>query len=307
MNSVLEQLAAATWQRLEHARRFDVRLGEETLTDILALELARSHSPHVKLLQTKKADEAVNGTDILMKIRISGRVHAFAIQAKKIGRLKEQYRSLNAPAGSTGRRQIDVLEFYATQIKARPMYLLYNHINALNSGIWRPPVWHCCRSLDQEQMGCTLVPAARIREVLTSPRGRRTFHHIHSNKDARPWRCIECPRGLRATIPRKEDAAKGVDAPQERTEPAERQEHTWPDWLWERSSDSPLSDDDLFRLHGQDVRLPDEPIADAVPLERVADRSQEDLEPDRADVAQRLKRPRLVPRRVLLIDQHAPD
>ena len=82
MSSVAEKIAEATWQRLEQARRHRVRLGEETLTDILTLELVRSKPNNYKLLQTTKSDEAAYGTDLELHIRVGKRTtFVAAIQA----------------------------------------------------------------------------------------------------------------------------------------------------------------------------------------------------------------------------------
>ena len=279
LNSVYEQLAEATWERLAQARHFDVRLGEETLTDMLVLEWARSALSSltpIRLYQPTKSEEAVRGTDIEMRLRV-GRRSAIvaAIQAKKINTSTTRYDSLNALTGKTRSRQIDVLEAYASQTRATPLYLLYNHVTTSN--IWG--VWHCGFWPDRQQLGCTLVPSARIRDVLVAPRGRRKFCDIHAFPEAMPWRCIECPRGLDATSPCSRGAGGRAARFSALAEGVAAREGAWPGWLWERPSGTPISDADLADLHGR-VRLPDD-------LPAMEDRAE---------------RPRLIPRWILLVD-----
>ena len=293
LNSIFEQIAEATWRRLEQAKRLDVRLGEETLTDILALELARSNTRNVRLIQTTKADEAKQGTDIEMRIH-TDRSNAIplAIQAKKINRLATRYDSLSAKI-DTKRRQIDVLDFYAKGIGAKPLYLLFNHIPRPHQS-----TWHCTHPFDPPQLGCTLVPSARIRQVLAQ-RGHRNFHSIHSFPDAIPWRCIECLRGHVLRLPCTKRMDSRVAPLRALADADSAQEGAWPEWLWEHPGDT-LSEDDLTRLHGGEIRLP-ATGDDAEPPEEASGERADRL--NRAAFVERPEPPRLVPRWVLLVDQ----
>jgi hypothetical protein len=54
-----ERISEDTWNRLKQAQELEVRLGEETLTDILSLDFARLAGTHeIKLFQTPKPEEA---------------------------------------------------------------------------------------------------------------------------------------------------------------------------------------------------------------------------------------------------------
>lgn len=279
MSSVAEQIAEATWQRLEQARRYDVRLGEETLTDLLALEWARSNRDHYRLFQTTKAHEARRGTDIEIRIRVGrGSAIVVAIQAKKLSRSTDRYVTLGARVRSTGYRQIDVLERFAKQSRAKALYLLYNHIDVPNPARY----WHCCRELDKPQLGCTLVPAAHIREVLDWRRGGRDFRSIHSHRGVVPWRCLfECPKALDPSA----RGTKGIEAHAHRllalADSGFAIDGAWPNWLWDREGDEPMSEDELTRLYEGEVRS----------FDSLAEQGPGSSEP-----------PRLVPRRVLLVD-----
>ena len=284
--TVAEQIAEDTWQRMKYARLFDVRLGEETLTDILALEWARysskTSSPS-RLFQTTKMDEAVRGTDLEIYVHVGNRrAIILAVQAKKLDKSTGRYLTLNANAGKNNGRQINVLEMYAHQIEAIPLYLLYNYVDSFNSQM----TWHCRREPDRTQMGCTLVPSRRIHDVLGWPRGRRSFNCIHTFSDAVPWRCVlDCPRGLDLSAPCVEKVGGHFGARSLLAETEHAIEGRWPESIWEREDNSPLSLDELRILHGgRDARLTND-----------------------AAVDHRESEPRLVPRRILLIDEQGGD
>ena len=63
LTSLLEDLAKTTWHRLHDARELSIRFGEETITDLLLLDLRRSQPINAAIIQTPKSDEAVSGTD----------------------------------------------------------------------------------------------------------------------------------------------------------------------------------------------------------------------------------------------------
>lgn len=192
--SVAEQIAQNTWGWLGLSRHFKTRLGEETLTDLLILDLvSRSPNRNLMVFPTSKIREATQGTDLVICVHRGGtKADIYAIQAKKLyppGR----YGALKARSGNTSKLQIDTLERYAMAIKAVPLYLLYNHIDNLVS----PQIyWHCCQPVDIEQFGCTLTPSWCIRDAI-SFRGCRTFEHMHSNRATLPWQCAFCCPGLR--------------------------------------------------------------------------------------------------------------
>ncbi len=52
---LFEELAQSTWTRLGLSWDYNISQGEETITDLLQLEIARFGSPHVRVLKTTKA------------------------------------------------------------------------------------------------------------------------------------------------------------------------------------------------------------------------------------------------------------
>ena len=185
-----EQIADDTWGRIKQSWDVNVRLGEETLTDLLALDFTRSMKDRAKLFQSSKTEESKRGTDLEIRIHAGGnRATAFAVQAKKLDR-SQRYDHLNAKVKSSDCSQIDILEMYSQRARAIPLYLLYNYVRRDDIR----PYWHCCRCPDERQLGCTLVPSWIIHRAITT-RGRRNFDSIHTSCAALPWRCLfDCPQ-----------------------------------------------------------------------------------------------------------------
>ena len=180
-----ERVASDVWRRLGRAAGLGARLGEETLTDILVLDmLPHRRTNAFAIHHPTKTQESRSGADVLIVVRYPGGAgRRLALQAKKLYRTG-RYGAL-AHEDVSGTRQIDKLDRFARQWGAVPAYLLYNHVDPRPS--W--PHWHCCRAYDCAQLGCTLVPSWCIRDAIRF-RGRRTFRAVHADETARPWRCV---------------------------------------------------------------------------------------------------------------------
>lgn len=180
-----ERISSDTWRRLSWADHFGARLGEETMTDLLILDMMQFPRNYgVCVFHPTRLEESRCGADLMVWIRRrKGRSRFLAIQAKKLYNGK-RYNTLNHYT-NRGIRQIDLLEAFARQYHAIPLYLLYNHFDLEN---WRS-FWHCCKSPDIEQLGCTLVPSWKINRAINE-RGKRTFTAVHANATSLPWRCV---------------------------------------------------------------------------------------------------------------------
>ena len=128
---MLFKLAGDTWENLREARKLSVRFGEETITDLLMLELRRTGFWTFK--QTPLAKEPTKGTDFECWIGRPGiSWTGFAVQAKKLIRHKDSskidsYDSLPHKVGKAKTPQVDILKGYAAQQKISPRYCLYNY------------------------------------------------------------------------------------------------------------------------------------------------------------------------------------
>ena len=186
-----------------------------------------------RLFQSTKIQESKRGTDLEIRIHAGGnRAIAFTLQAKKLNR-DERYIGFKAKVNSQKPLQREVLENYAEEVRAVPLYLLYNYVCRDELGSF----WNClgCPDEEVEQLGCTVVPSRIIRRA-GCKRGRSNFDWIHRSKLALPWRCLfNCPH--QCTLRFGCEYIEPVDG-------------GWPEWLWARKSTT-FTDDDVTRLCGE--------------------------------------------------------
>lgn len=191
-NSVAKKIAEDTWDRLEQSKIHNVRLGEETLTELLVLDFARHAPKGIKLYQTSKSEEARTGTDLEVLVETGGNEYiAFVIQAKKLYS-SGRYSHLNAKVSGTNTYQIDILQEYSRRSRTIPLYLLYNFVEGVEEACeYEPEIPRCfCQTIESvKYLGCTLVPIWQIRQAINTP-GCRNFDSIHNLSSVFPWHCL---------------------------------------------------------------------------------------------------------------------
>ena len=185
----LEAISLYTWNLLGDAKRLGASIYEETVTDLLSIDVMRNKG-QVKVTQTTKIQESKSGTDIELWLKH----HAgndgwirFAIQAKKLNILYERYGKLKSyKPKNQPYRQVLALETYVKNKKAIPLYLLYNY-----TGNIQPTSWHCCRSFEPHQLGCTVAITATIHQAIKT--SQNNFNDLHRFPTTMPLRCLACP------------------------------------------------------------------------------------------------------------------
>jgi hypothetical protein len=187
--ALFEELAAWTWSLLWQARKVPMTIGEETITDILLLQIKSAvlegHTYILLAGKTPKKLEALYGTDWEWWIgnNTTGWIR-YAIQAKVLD-AKDTYAGLPQKVKS-GARQVDLLEAYAAKVGAIPIYCLYNPASA-PAGAGH---WHCCTADGKfEQLGCSVTSSAVAQKAIRTYGGKK-FGRIHSNSASVPWRCL---------------------------------------------------------------------------------------------------------------------
>lgn len=253
-----ERVAHRTWSTLDLAQQLRTRFGEETLTDLLMLDmLPHRHAKGFWLHQTTKHEEHRWGADLFVLIRHpTGRWSRLALQAKKLSS-DDRYQMLNRVTES--RNQMDKLEQFARRYHALPLYLLYNHSKTAE----RSEHWHCQQLFAKRQLGCTLVPSWHIRRILRRP--PRCFDSAHSVRQSRPWRCaFDCPFAEGELIQMAyRSPSRYSHAPPEYDWSFGPMEDAWPEWLFQRSS-TQLTTTDMDRIRGELYEL-SHPVAEDMP------------------------------------------
>ena len=249
-----ERVAQRTWFTLDRAKRLRARFGEETLTDLLVLDML----PHRRargfwLRPTTKQAESLCGADLLVAVRHNtGLWSRFALQAKKLYP-NECYMTLSR--GKKCVNQLKNLELFAQNLYAIPLYLLYNYSNNVRQNHH----WHCGQPFVPDQLGCTLVPSWHIRKMIHR-RPPRNFDLAHSIDQSIPWRCVfDCPAAetsvsrmaFRADYryPNTTQAMNTYGAIQDRW-PTEPLESGWPEWLFDTEK-TQLTLEDIDKIRSE--------------------------------------------------------
>ena len=236
-----------TWTTLGLANQLRARFGEETLTDLLVVDML----PHQRtrgfwLRPTTKHAEGWCGADLFVALRHqTGRWSRLALQAKKLHR--DDYYPMWKGRQSCA-SQLENLERFARQFHALPLYLLYNHSNTAQ----RSEHWHCSRPFAEGQLGCTLVPSWHIRRMIRRP-PPRNFDFAHNVRQSKPWRCaFDCPDAERSLIQmafrtQHRSPSTSLDGYAQYNWPFEPMEAAWPERLFEPSM-TQLTIKDLDRI-----------------------------------------------------------
>jgi len=197
------------WQRLSYVKDSyktrgpfgPVRLGEETITDLIMMDLylrgfTLSHFTH-----TAKPDEAMWGTDFELWV-VSDLLgwFRFALQVKKLTLTDDRYSSLTQ--GNSNGDRIDLLEQYARLNRAAPLYCLYNYTEYADE----LRHYHCGDGQhDLKELGCTVTPSSNIRgapRISTVSTAKRT-PCLGAASFLAPWcsnRLCRCQRAYRARL-----------------------------------------------------------------------------------------------------------
>ena len=258
-----ERVAERAWSTLGLAQQLRTRFGEETLTDLLVLDmLQHRHANGYWLHQTTRHEEHQWGADLLVFIRHpTGRWSRLALQAKKLYP-DDRYLMLNRVNESE--IQLNRLEQFACRYHALPLYLLYNHSRTAR----RSEHWHCCRQrFATRQLGCTLVPSWQIRRVLRRPPPPRDFDSAHNVSQSKPWRCaFDCPFAEGALIQMAyRTPYLDSDGPSVYNWPFRPVADAWPEWLFQTSR-TRLTRRDMDRIRSELSEL-NGPVAEDAPRE----------------------------------------
>ena len=189
LDSLLQTLAEDTWENLREAKLQSVRYGEETITDIMMLELRRKGFRLFK--QTSLRDEAKYGTDFECWVgSYNTGWLGYAVQAKKLDFRTGNYRNLGHVVKGRKKKQLDILKAYAKARGLTPRYCLYSHSFNVNAAFLQ-----CCsRHFPEGELGCTLTPPGTIEGAIAMP-GGKDFHSLQREERTVPWRCLAlCPR-----------------------------------------------------------------------------------------------------------------
>ncbi|MDP9579710.1 UNVERIFIED_ORG: hypothetical protein J2X74_005583 [Bacillus sp. 1751] len=199
LSKIIREITYHFYRYLERARSVGATIGEETITDLLSIELKSIHSSvdgistsSTSFVQCNKNTEKKTGSDFLWYI-YSTKTKKYVglyVQAKKSPHdngkcdLSHNYKTA-VTIGSSGpsKRQVDNLIYKADKANAIPLYCVYNYLDCtymantrqppyLNARRWPTNLWR------PEEFSFTYVNAKHVQTLLNQKIGtqnRRTF------------------------------------------------------------------------------------------------------------------------------------
>jgi hypothetical protein len=197
-----EFLAERSWWYLEAATAPELRIGEETLTDINLIDMQYRHPAEVVTEKFSKQMEAQNGADWEWWLIFGGRTLGLRLQAKKLYP-EGMYLSLSGPGP---RNQLQALITQALADGLWPLYCFYNQRNPAD-----PSEWPLLGSSPIEQMGCGLAGAAAVKAVVVDARRSPTVDNLARHQV--PWRNLVCGIGGMGSSEGPSDEGPSEDGP----------------------------------------------------------------------------------------------
>lgn len=192
---LLESLARSTWERLTLGHELNCAQSEETLTDLILLELARARLPYLLIYKATKIEEGQRGFDWEWWVGEDGVGWTrYSIQAKKLNPRSGRYSSLRQKV--RGEFQLDVLEDFSNRQHSIPLYIFYNAVSEEDA----KRCWNCYQPFEARQFGCTVAPLDIVRAAHEA-RAPKSFVAIHKNKRVIAWRCLLTCEGGHSPFP----------------------------------------------------------------------------------------------------------
>ena len=161
-----EHVAARTWSTLRRAKQLRVRFGEETLTDLLVLDmLPYQHTKGFWLDPLTKHHEGRYGADLLVAVRHqTGNGSLLALQAKKL--YPDDRYQMFEPGDRVPRSIGQARRVRAAVLRPAPLLAL----QPLEYRTFRALALFASSLSPEPQLGCTLVPSgAHSKHALPPP------------------------------------------------------------------------------------------------------------------------------------------
>jgi hypothetical protein len=211
-----DRLSASVWATLADASAYGLSYGEESLTDMLLLELKRQHAKELTITPFNRRQEGRNGADWAWWFE-GKQWLGMRVQAKRLypsGR----YEALDDLVGkSKTKLQADLLLTEAKADNLFPMYCFYNFWD-----VTKNPVANAafnCQTFPRSEhlLGCTLAPAADVK-LQALDQGKKDFASV--GPLSFPWVCLVCCPGstgrgsdLSSRVKASIEIQMGQDAP----------------------------------------------------------------------------------------------
>jgi len=204
----MRSLAARTWGDIQDGERTGIRIGEESITDRLLLDIARAMPLPSAVTKWNRFEEARStGADFdWWFVDPDGRIAvALRIQAKRIDYFNQEMPGLRAE--NRWGVQREMLRGSAFRDRRHPLYLFYLASPSERSGVTEcgsyasdhaPPGW---AGRPNEIYGCSLLGLPAVEEALA----RKDFTLDFFWPLLLPWSCLFCCERLGGSLIQRVD------------------------------------------------------------------------------------------------------
>lgn len=198
--SVFSDVSEYVWDLLTEGKRFGISLGEETISDLILIEIAKRNYHYLSIRKSSKERESKEGTDWefwIGSIRM-GWVR-YALQAKKMDYNQYSYKSLKHKVGDDGMLQHEILREHARVTKAIALYAFYN----IPKDKMISDYWNCDKTISIKKLGVTIANLESVVKAINKKRGKN-FPTIHAFNTTRPLYCLlECVSSYQKLVYKK--------------------------------------------------------------------------------------------------------
>ncbi|WP_312414312.1 DUF6615 family protein [Pseudescherichia sp.] len=187
--NVFYDISEYVWDLLIDGKKLGISIGEETISDLILIEIARKNYNYVTIRKTAKDKEAESGTDWEWWIgSIKNGWVRYAIQAKKMDYNQYSYKTLKHEVGKDKKLQYEILRKHAKNMKAIALYAFYNYPKQTQLDEY----WNCQKPISKKKMGITIANLEFVARAINIKRGKN-FPTIHKFKTTYPLCCLlEC-------------------------------------------------------------------------------------------------------------------
>jgi hypothetical protein len=184
---MFRNLAVSVWFTLRESQKLRTSVGEESITDLLLLYLARYCRSQITVHKFSRNQEKLHGADWEWWIKIGGLWTGMRVQAKRIDVVRQEYLQLSHKVKrKNGRWALQVNNLIAeakmpnsSEPHRIPIYCFYNCF-----GMQDDP------NPDDLEFGCAIASAPKVRNLITAKPARRCRDDI--KPISFPWHYLVC-------------------------------------------------------------------------------------------------------------------
>jgi hypothetical protein len=187
---LFQNIAETVWDLLARNNERGNRLDERGITGdrvVSSIQDEVNRSSRFNIFAQKTPNEVNTGGDLELYVEDGYRRFTRILLQAKTSETNGNFTNLDRESGSTGRKQYDTLQQYATRINSSCYYLFYNGIPNYHF-----PGKDCVGMHDENQFGCAIIDVNYIKDYCESNNTGSILRSSFNHPIGRPWRFLAC-------------------------------------------------------------------------------------------------------------------